>query len=459
MLVAVDTGEVIAYTSPKFQDLTYEDYVEQGLKYLAVQEATALDNVKLQQFIREKDLLAEIKFDGHRGMTQLRPEGNRIFSRRIAKETDWYAENTDQLPQIRDLKIPEDLIGTVIDAEVLIDSPECTCRMVQSITGALPSKAISWQLDNKFAHLQVFDILFYKGYRLTAMPLWKRKIFLANVVERINSPFIRLGTMYTTDDTFIELCEEYVSTGVKFNPFKDVKLDYLKEHVVHVEDFQELYKSVLEQGKEGLMLKTLNGTYEHKRAKNYIKMKPNLTFDVVIMGYIEPEHYFNGKTLDEGGTWDYWEDAEDESLIYTNSFTADEADEKGLLAVTKFYANDWIGAVKFGVYKYFTWEELTKTFGAVGVDTMLINGKLVDESLEGARLLVEVGQTSGMSDATRAIISENKNSYIGTVIEVEAQCIINPQTGSLQHPRFKQFRPDKNAEACKFEDHLIAGGI
>ena len=65
MLVAVDTGEVIAYTSPKFQDLTYEDYVEQGLKYLAVQEATALDNVKLQQFIREKDLLAEIKFDGH----------------------------------------------------------------------------------------------------------------------------------------------------------------------------------------------------------------------------------------------------------------------------------------------------------------------------------------------------------------------------------------------------------
>lgn len=459
MLVNEETGEIIAYTTPKFQGLDYEDYVQADLKYLVAQEATALNNKKLNDLLATKRVIGEIKFDGHRGITQLRKDGNRMFSRRVAKETDWFAENTDQVPQIRDLIIPEDLIGTIIDGEILVDVPNCTCRTVQSVTGALPETAINWQLENKFAYLQAFDILFYKGYRLTAMPLWKRKIFLANVVERINSPFVRLGTMYVTDKTFINLCEEYVTSGAKFKPFKGLSLDFLKSHIQYVDDLKAVYKDVLSQGMEGLMLKPLDGIYEHKRGNNYIKMKPNLTFDVVIMGYDEPEHYFDGKTLADGGTWNYWEDAEDDSIIIEHPYSGEEADEEGLIAVTKFYAKEWIGAVKFGVYKYFSWEYLYEQFGDIGVETMMDNGELVNTDADGGRMLVEVGQTSGMTEEIRERITKNQLDMIGEVIEVKAQCIINPETGSLQHPRFSQFRPDKASESCTFEDHLKAGEL
>lgn len=459
MLVNAETGEIVAYTKPKFQQLSYEDYVNAKVKYLVAQEATALNNSKLNNLLATEPVIGEIKFDGHRGITQLGLDANRLFSRRIAKETSWFAENTDQLPQLRDLIIPKELIGTILDGEILVDVPNCTCRTVQSVTGALPETAISWQLENKFAYLQAFDILFYKGYRITAMPLWKRKLFLANVVEEINSPFVRLGTMYATDDTLINLCKDYVNSKVKFLPFKELTTEFLEEHIEYVDDLKSVYKEVLSQGMEGLMIKPLNGIYEHKRGNNYIKMKPNLTFDVVIMGYDDPEHYFEGKTLDEGGTWNYWEDAEDDSVIVEHPYTGEQADDEGLIPVTKFYANDWIGAVKFGVYKFFTWDSLHEQFGDNGIEIMLDNGELIDTNAEGGRILVEVGQTSGMSDEVRDKISKNTLKMLGDVIEVKAQCIINPETGSLQHPRFSQFRPDKNSEACTFEDHLKAGEL
>ena len=459
MLVDFETGEVIAHIKPKFQGLDYDDYVQANVKYLVAQEATAFNKKKLDELFSTKSVIGEIKFDGHRSITQLREDANRMFSRRVAKETNWFAENTDQIPQIRDLVIPKELVGTILDGEVLVDVPNCTCRTVQSVTGALPETAIKWQLENKFAYLQAFDILFYKGYRLTAMPLWKRKLFLANVVEKINSPFIRLGTIYATDDSLIKLCKEYIKSGAKFIPFKGLSTNFLESHIEYVEDLGEVYKDVLSQGMEGLMVKPLDGIYEHKRGNNFIKMKPNLTFDVVITGYDEPEHYFEGKTLNEGGTWNYWEDAEDDSIIVEHPYTREQADEEGLIPVTKFYAKEWIGAVKFGVYKYFSWEYLYEEFGDIGVETMLDNGELINTDTDGGRMLVEVGQTSGMSDDVREKITKSKLEMLGQVIEVKAQCIINPETGSLQHPRFSQFRPDKNSESCTFEDHLKAGEL
>ena len=92
------------------------------------------------------------------------------------------------------------------------------------------------------------------------------------------------------------------------------------------------------------------------------------------------------------------------------------------MPVTKFYAKDWIGAVVFGVWK---------------------DGKLV-----------EVGRTSGMDEETRQLLSENREEYIGKVIEVEAQGLIDKNKGSLQHPRFICFRPDKSSEMCTFEAHI-----
>ena len=461
-LVDISTGEVIADYTEKFNDLTYEDYVKQHVLYFEPQDAKALDSVKLKNLIAKGDEIAEIKFDGHRGLMHLNIDANRLFSRNVSKETGWLGENTDQLPQLRDLKIPEELAGTILDGEILIDLPNCDCRMVQSVTGALPEKAIEWQLNNKFAHLQAFDIIKYKNYRVTALPLWKRKLLLADVVERINSPFIKLGTIYVTNNRLYENCSRYIgerNMGKGFNGFKGLTLENLYKYTHKIDSFEELYANVLAQGKEGLMLKSIYAPYEHKRTSNFIKMKPNLTFDVVIMGYEEPEHYFEGKTLREGGVWEYWEDAEDETLISEHPYTEGEASSVGLIAVTKFYAKDWIGAVKFGVYKFFTWDYLHEHFGDNGVETMLDNEELIPTKENGAKMLVEVGQTSGMTEEIRKKISENKNEMLGKVIEVKAQRIIDPETGSLQHPRFSKFREDKDEDMCTFEAHLSSGGL
>jgi|SRR6185437_5840928 len=53
---------------------------------------------------------------------------------------------------------------------------------------------------------------------------------------------------------------------------------------------------------------------------------------------------------------------------------------------------------------------------------------------------------SGMDDATRDLISENEEKYLGTVIEVTYQR--RDSAGGLRHPRFKGFREDKGAHEC-----------
>ena len=116
------------------------------------------------------------------------------------------------------------------------------------------------------------------------------------------------------------------------------------------------------------------------------------------MGYDDPTRDYTGKEL---ATWEHYE---------------------GKDPVTKFYAMRWIGAIIFGVWK---------------------DGKLV-----------EVGRTSGMDEATRQLISESKEEYLGQVIEVEAQGLIDKSKGSLQHPRFVCFRNDKSSEQCTFEAHI-----
>lgn len=459
-IVDTSTGEIIANSNPKFLGWDCKDYEQANIKYLVAQEATTLNDNMLKSILDDpKDYLIEEKYDGHRGLSQFTKEAIRIFSRNVSKKTNWFSENTDQLPHIRDFKFPKELEGTVLDSEVLVDVPNCDCRIVQSVTGSLPDKAIKWQEENGFAYLSVFDILYYKGYLVANLPLWKRKLILANVIKKLDSKIFRFAPIGLTDkDVLIDKCHTYLIKDNHFKPFKDLKLEPLVNQLYVVDNLVDYYKKTIGEGKEGLMLKPANGTYLYTRGLNYLKMKPELTFDVVIIGYDDPEYYYKGKTLDEGGTWDYWEDAEDDGCFIEETLNVEEAQQQGLFAITKFKAKGWIGAIKFGVYKYFTWEELSRQFGDIGIETMLDNGEL-KPCKDGGVMLVEVGKTSGMSDEVRQELSKNWFEYLYKVIEVKAQRIIDPKTGSLQHPRFSMFRPDKNDEMCTFKAHLIAGGI
>ena len=420
-IVNEETGEYLGAIQPKFQNWMYEDYIDEyrrsgtmwSLEPMTAQE---LSHTKIKELMDSGSLLvAEEKFDGHRSLNFLTDRGNRLFSRRISKKTNWYSENTDQVPHIRDLYVNEELFGTVLDNEALLPVEGCSCRSMQSVMGALPQKAIENQLEVGFAYLQCFDILYYKGVNIQAMPYWRRKLYEFKVIKELESDYVQFSKLYVTQEVYDRLLE-------LFETSKAFDKDILK-FIVIVEDYFSLFNEFLGQGKEGLILKDIQAPYEQKRSKAFIKLKGHETYDVVIMGYENPSHYYEGKALaDFSMTHDWWEDAEDDSRIVNAPMSVIDAEQGGLLPITKYHALDWIGAVKFGVYK---------------------DGKLV-----------EVGQTSGFDEATREYISKNQKELIGTVIEVEAQHIIDKGIGSLQHPRFVQFRNDKSADMCTFEAHI-----
>ena len=420
-IVNNETGEILGEVTPKFQNWMYEDYIDEykrsGMMWsLEPMTAQELNHTKIKELIDSGSLLvAEEKFDGHRSLNFLTDRGNRLFSRRISKKTNWYSENTDQVPHIRDLYVNEELFGTVLDNEALLPVEGCSCRSMQSVMGALPQKAIENQLEVGFAYLQCFDILYYKGVNIQAMPYWRRKLYEFKVIKELESDYVQFSKLYVTQEVYDRLLE-------LFETSKAFDKDILK-FIVIVEDYFSLFNEFLKEGKEGLILKDIQAPYEQKRSKAFIKLKGHETYDVVIMGYENPSHYYEGKALaDFSMTHDWWEDAEDDSRIVNAPMSVIDAEQGGLLPITKYHALDWIGAIKFGVYK---------------------DGELV-----------EVGQTSGFDEATRELISKNKESFIGTVIEVEAQHIIDKEIGSLQHPRFVQFRKDKSADMCTFEAHI-----
>ncbi len=393
-LVNKETGEVLGEVTPRFTQWSYDDYFNEfktskELRFLEPMTAQELSEDKLTTFLKENKVIAEQKFDGHRGLIYFTSKGNRVFSRRVSKQTGWFAENTDQMPHIRDIKVPEHYIGTVIDGEILLPLKNCTCRDVQSVTGALPETAIENQLNRGFAYLSAFDILYYRGLNIQRMPLWKRKVYLWKVLSELNSPFIKTCPIYSNQETLSHLTQLW----------RDYKVnDNISSILNKTNDIEQQFIDFLKEGKEGLIIKDINGIYEQKRSKAFIKMKAHKTFDVVIMGYDEPTKEYTGKELDK---WEYFD---------------------GNTPVTKYYYQGWIGAIVFGVWK---------------------DGKLI-----------EVGRTSGMDETTREMLSLNREHYLGAVIEVEAQGIIDKDKGSLQHPRYIMMRPDKNSEQCTFEDHI-----
>ena len=151
------------------------------------------------------------------------------------------------------------------------------------------------------------------------------------------------------------------------------------------------FNEITEAGGEGVVLKNLNSAYLFgKRAKTgWVKMKKIQTYDVVVTGYTDPDQY----SVDVNGV----------QTINTHW-------EKGLIA-----------CITFGVYK---------------------NGKLI-----------EIGKTTGLKDSLRKDISENKEKYIGQVMEVEGAPILR---GKPRFPQFKRFRPDANAVDCTWEKLFIS---
>ncbi|HET7713204.1 MAG TPA: hypothetical protein VFK94_01790, partial [Patescibacteria group bacterium] len=64
-------------------------------------------------------------------------------------------------------------------------------------------------------------------------------------------------------------------------------------------------------------------------------------------------------------------------------------------------------------------------------------------------VLHKVCKMSGMTDRLRYQLGNDRDGYLGSVIEFAYQ---NRTNDSYRHPRFKRFRPDKGPEECIWED-------
>lgn len=185
MLVDNITGELASCDfNPIFDGWTYPDYKKvfnetKQIRFLEAMSAKEFDTEeKLINHIENNLVLAEEKFDGHRALMFITDKGNRFFSKRVSKKSKWLNENSDNVPHLRDFynlrfndKRVNPLVGTIIDGEITLPIEDCNSTKVQSVMGALPAKALQYQLDNQFVKLNAFDILYYKGLRVENLPL------------------------------------------------------------------------------------------------------------------------------------------------------------------------------------------------------------------------------------------------------------------------------------------------
>ena len=420
--------EIAKEYPPLYTNYFYDDYIKdllrgdiQFIENMCAKEP--LNEEQLQEMLTSTDYLAEEKYDGVRADLHF-GDKIRCFSRRISKKTGWYAENTDNVPHIRDLNYPEELKGTVLDGEFRVLSGDF--KDISSLMNCNFDEAILRQKENGLkATFIAFDILYYKGISVMKMPLHRRKDLLADVIRRLPSECDIIQSSFTDDKMHIYITKDVIQGLSASYPTLLKEMSELKPKPNETPFWmlaskQAWYEYILVKGGEGLMLKHKDGKYHMKRCREYTKYKKFLTRDVVISGFIEPTRVYEGKAPE---TWEYWE---------------------GDTPVTKYYAKGWIGTVKYSVLiTQEELEELKKKNPKEKYDCYYFQGNLY----------LEIGDCGGMDEQMREYMSNNKPYLIGKVIEVGCNEVIK-KTGKLRHPRFLRIRDDKVNTMCTFKDHL-----
>lgn len=355
----------------------------------------------------------------------------RVFSRRISKKTGFYAENTDSLPQIRDLNFPN-LAGTILDGEMFIDG--LPFKEVSSTLNCLWDEAVRRQKEKGYISFHAFDILFYKGIDLRRMKLARRKMFLKRVIDDINSPYMqfveyqRCGedvsiSAYVDVHGAPEEVHEYLVNTGKDGSYPHFMEEYEKVMTTSKLSPRAFYEYIIATGGEGVIVKPIDGQYRHKRGWEYSKIKAFLTREMVLIRFAEPTKEYTGKAPKD---WEYWEDG---------------------IPVTKYYARGQVGNMVLGVF--ISSEELNK-IPKNKRGNVIESGAVTGES---GYYIMEVCECGGMTDEEREMYTADPQKYIGKVFEIKANGIMT-DSGRLRHPRILRQRNDKNPDQCTWKDHI-----
>ena len=411
---------------------------------------------------RDSNYYIEEKFDGTRALVYFlsQPtEGGevgycRVFSRRISKKTGFYVENSDSLPQIRELDVPE-LNGTILDGEMFING--LPFKEVSSTLNCLWDKAIDRQIEKGFISFHAFDILFYKGVDLRKMPLERRKVYLHLAVEEANCKHIEevkyfeCGSTinaYVTDEIRKRCGSEKLAQQF-IGELENLKGTYPHLYECLYRDDDKLtprayYELIVATDGEGLIVKPKSGKYLHKRGWEYSKIKKFLTRELIVVGFNEPTKEYTGKEIRK---WGYWIE-KDTNRRVMGKFYGD----KKYIPVTKFYYHNQVGNLLLGVLIS------VEDFNAIpknkrGATHMPSHICPELESYDISHFIMEVCECAGFDDETREYFTRNKDKMVGTVVEVKANELFK-DSGKMRHPRYMRQRFDKEPEQCIWEDHI-----
>ena len=214
----------------------------------------------LQKMFDEETVIAQPKYDGERMLIHINKGEVYCTSRRFSKKTGRFMENQEKLPILAEKLKHLNLDYTVLDCE-------CYAKDWSTIVGilhSLPERAVELQKENA-AKFAVFDCLFINGRDIRESAYLSR-LAQANIV--VNS--IRYENLH-----MIEIMNE---NDVKHN-------NTLFNKIKSKEEWQKYMNDALDNGFEGIVLKSIDRKYYDKGAS--LKCKKFETVDCVITGYQE----------------------------------------------------------------------------------------------------------------------------------------------------------------------------
>lgn len=368
---------------------------------------------KIENMFLSDMYIAQRKLNGERLMVfKTDDEHVQAFGRGFSK-TNERMEKTHHVPHIlSELQMLPD--GTILDGEVLFIPQNFTPDDIRNgnfvedfwacreIMGSHPPVAIEKQDQNGYLHYVVFDVLSYAG------------------IPQINESYVkRLAIL-----NFIK------------NSLFPTHFDY-HVHVLPIfatpQSKRELFNDAMTKGLEGIIFKRIDGLYipGKKPTDNWIKYKKEASADCIIIGYNPPARW---------------------TEITRDGKNVIGPDGKPVVEESKYYLNNWIGAVWLG--QYVLESKITKEQQRIAREILnnceypCYVGSYLDK--QGQRyVLAPIAKMSGMDESMRAEFSTNPEKYLGKVAVIK---YFEKTSDSYFQLVFEYLRDDKPAEQCLFED-------
>ncbi len=180
----------------------------------------------------------EIKFDGYRALVAAKGDEVRVYTR---SGKDWTDKFSPLVEAIAALDLPSSLIDGEIVAQDSKGNPDFS-----TLQSVLKRGHGSQSRSDRLAY-HAFDLLELDGIALSDLPNVERKE--------------RLEALLATAEPPIHVADHIIGAG------------------------EALYRSMCEAGQEGIISKTLDGTYAGRRSRSWVKVKCTRRQEFVVVGW------------------------------------------------------------------------------------------------------------------------------------------------------------------------------